>query len=248
MMKQTVILSTAALCLLVGGSTVATAQGQRGSQSATQQGKTLPHTTVSPTVQRQRVQQQQQRATQYQQHLGKQLPVVQQQTVQLQQQRRNAQARVQQQYATQLQQQQQQLAQQHARTSRSYSNDPYITAPPTYRYQVSGASRETNQYGVNVLQRAVSYGYQEGYDAGRADRSDRWASGYQNSPAYKDATYGYAGQYVDQGDYSYYFREGFQHGYQDGYNNRSQYGSASNGTYSILGSVLSSILGLQPIQ
>src|SRR5665213_3269154 len=210
-MKQTVILSTAALCLLVCGSTVATAQGQRGSQSATQQGKTLPHTTVSSTVQRQRVQQQQ--------------------------------------HATQLQQQQQQqLAQQHARTSRSYSNDPYITAPPTYRYQVSGASRETNQYGVNVLQRAVSYGYQEGYDAGRADRSDRWASGYQNSPAYKDATYGYAGQYVDQGDYSYYFREGFQHGYQDGYNNRSQYGSASNGTYSILGSVLSSILGLQPIQ
>jgi len=248
-MKQTVILSTAALCLLVSGSTGAAAQGQRGSQSATQQGKTLPHTTVSSTVQRQRVQQQQQRATQYQQHLGKQLPVVQQQTVQLQQQRRNAQVRVQQQYATQLQQQQQQqLAQQHARTSRSYSNDPYITAPPTYRYQVSGASRETNQYGVNVLQRAVSYGYQEGYDAGRADRSDRWASGYQNSPAYKDATYGYAGQYVDQGDYSYYFRAGFQHGYQDGYNNRSQYGSASNGTYSILGSVLSSILGLQPIQ
>jgi hypothetical protein len=233
-MLRAPFVTTAFMLLLVSGS--AEAQGNRG--------KALPRTRpVAPAVQHQRIQQQQQRATQYQQQLGKQLPRVQQQTSQLLQQQRAAQYRVQQQYAAQLRQQQQRM-----RVPRNYAHDPYITAPPTYRYNVSGMARETNQYGADVLRRAVSYGYQEGLSAGRADKQDRWSSDYQNSPAYQDATYGYDGNYVDQADYSYYFRQGFQRGYQDGYGNRLQYGSASNGTYSILGSVLSSILGLQSIQ
>jgi hypothetical protein len=43
-------------------------------------------------------------------------------------------------------------------------------------------------------------------------------------------------------EYSYYFRQGFQRGYEDGYYGREQYGTYSNGKYSILGSVIGSIL------
>ena len=60
--------------------------------------------------------------------------------------------------------------------------------------------------------------------------------------------YGYNGSYVDRGDYNYYFREGFRRGYDDGYYSRTRYGSSLNGTPTILGSLLSTILGLQPIR
>ena len=180
--------------------------------------------------------------TQYRQHLTKQVPVVQRQTAQLQAQQRTAQYRVQQQYTTKIKQQAQ-----HLTTNRNYASDPYVKAPATYRYTISGNARETNSYGVTMLHQAVNDGYQQGYLAGRADRTDRWKSDYQNSPAYLDANYGYTGNYIDQSDYNYYFRQGFQRGYEDGYSSRMQYGSSSNGSYSILSSVLSSILGLQPI-
>jgi hypothetical protein len=47
---------------------------------------------------------------------------------------------------------------------------------------------------------------------------------------------------VDLNEYQYYFREGFRRGYEDGYYGRYQYGSYSNGNYSILGAILDSIL------
>ena len=237
-MKRARVVSTALLLLVVGGSAMAHAQGNQGRKPAPP-----PPRPVSPAEQKQRVQAQQQRATQYNQRLPQQVHIVQQQTAQLQQQRRTAQPRVQQQYAAQLQQQQRRL-----QAPRNYSNDPYITTPHTYSYRVSGVTRQTNQYGADVLRQAVNYGYQQGYQSGQADRVDHWASNYQNSAAYQDANYGYSGNYVDQSDYNYYFRQGFQRGYTDGYNSRLQYGSSSNGSYSILANVLTSILGLQSIQ
>ncbi len=91
----------------------------------------------------------------------------------------------------------------------------------------------------------MNYGYEQGLQAGQADREDRWNTGnYQTSYAYQDASYGYNGYYVTQAEYSYYFREGFRRGYEDGYNTRSQYGSNSNGSTSILTAVLSQILNL----
>ena len=59
---------------------------------------------------------------------------------------------------------------------------------------------------------------------------------------------GTTGNYVDQADYNYYFRQGFRRGYDDGYNSQSRYGSVSNGTPTILGSLVSSILGLHSIR
>jgi hypothetical protein len=194
-------------------------------------------------VQRQRTQVEQQRAVQYRQRLAQQVNFSQQQAALLQQQRRLNQYRVEQQYLAQLRQQQLQL-----QAARNYSNDPYIYTAPSYRYGYSGVTRETNQYGADVLRQAVNYGYQEGVRFGQADRQDGWAANYQNSPAYRDANYGYSGNYVDQADYNYYFRQGFQRGYADGYNSQSQFGTSLNGSSSILSTLLSSILGLTSLR
>jgi len=202
-----------------------------------------PPAVLPAAVQRQRTQTEQQRATQYRQRLDQQVRFSQQQAAQLQQQKRANQYRAQQLYLAQLRQQQLRL-----QTARNYSNDPYIRTAPSYRYAYSGTTRETNQYGADVLRQAVNYGYQQGVRFGQADRQDGWAANYQNSAAYRDANYGYSGYYVDQADYNYYFRQGFQRGYADGYNSQSQYGTSLNGTSSILATLLSSILGLTSLR
>ena len=99
-----------------------------------------------------------------------------------------------------------------------------------------------------LLQQAVNNGYAEGVRAGQADRQDGYSRGYKDSYAYEDASFGYNGMYVESDDYNYYFRQGFPRGYEDGYNSRSQYGTNSNGTLGILGSVLSAILNLTALR
>jgi hypothetical protein len=202
-----------------------------------------PPAYLPAAAQRQRAQAEQQRATQYRQRLDQQVRVSQQQAALMQQQRRINEYRAQQQYLAQLRAQQVRL-----QTARDYSNDPYVRAAPSYRYAYSGYSRETNQYGADVLRQAVNYGYQEGVRFGQADRQDGLQSNYRNSFAYQDANYGYSGNYVDQSDYNYYFRQGFQRGYSDGYNSQSQYGTGLNGSSSILTTLLSSILGLTSLR
>ena len=247
-MKGIRLLSTVITVIAIGGPTALHAQDDHGrgrghaddKQPPGQQGR------VSDDEQKRRVQEEQQRAAEYRQHLDQQVRVVQQQNAQLQEQQRLAQYRAQQEYAAQLQRQQQEQLQR-AREARDYSRDPYITTPHIYRYNVDGAYRQTNEYGATVLRQAVNNGYQQGYRTGQADRADRWAPNYQNSPAYRDASYGFSGNYVDLSDYRYYFREGFVRGYNDGYDAQLRYGSYSNGSTSILGSVLSSILGFTTI-
>jgi hypothetical protein len=90
---------------------------------------------------------------------------------------------------------------------------------------VNGTTRQTNKYGADVLRQAVNVGYQQGAQAGQADRADGIASSYQRSFAYQDANYGYTGNYVAQSEYTYYFRQGFRRGYTDGYGTRAQYGT-----------------------
>jgi hypothetical protein len=204
---------------------------------------TAPPAYLPAAVQRQRAQTEQQRTTQYRQRLDQQVRFSQQRAAQMQQQRRLNEYRAQQQYLAQLRAQQLRL-----QTARDYSNDPYVRAAPSYRYAYSGNTRETNQYGADVLRQAVNYGYQEGVRFGQADRQDGLPSNYRNSFAYQDANYGYSGNYVDQADYNYYFRQGYQRGYSDGYNSQSQYGTGLNGSSSILGTLLSSILGLTSLR
>jgi hypothetical protein len=80
------------------------------------------------------------------------------------------------------------------------------------------------------------------------DKQDNWRFDYRESFAYQDANYGFDGRYVPQDDYNYYFREGFQRGYEDGYYERCTYGTNTNGSDSLLGTVLNMILNLQPLQ
>jgi hypothetical protein len=97
-----------------------------------------------------------------------------------------------------------------------------------------------------MLRQAVRSGYEEGVRAGQSDREDRWRNNYQESFGYQDASVGYNSYYVDLPEYQYYFREGFRRGYEDGYYGRNQYGTYSNGAFSLLGNVLGAILNLQP--
>ena len=199
---------------------------------------------VLPAVRQQRAQLEQRRTVQYRTRLDQQYRLGQQRAAQMQQQKHLAQYRAQQQYLAQLRAQQLRL-----QASRNYYNDPYVTAVPVYRYAYSGYTRETNQYGAAVLREAVNDGYQEGVRFGQADRQDGLAPNFQNNYAYQDANYGYAGNYVDQGDYNYYFRQGFQRGYTDGYYSRSQYGTTlANGSSSILATLLTTILGLTSLR
>jgi hypothetical protein len=162
---------------------------------------------------------------------------------QLQQQRRMAQYRYQQRYLENLRQQQIRLQQ--ARYY-DYNNDPYYYTAPSYRYYRSGRYYQVNQYAASQLRQAVNDGYEQGFYAGQADREDGWRNGsYRDSYAYQDASYGYNGYYVNQDEYQYYFRQGFQRGYEDGFNSRYQYGNYSNGKYAILATVLSQVLNLQ---
>lgn len=236
-MTKTTAISAAVLSLMFGTSVVAQAQDRHDDRDHRD-------ATVSQAEQQQRIRAEQRRAAAYQRQIDRQSMLAQQQAAALQAQRdRAAQYAFQQQYAARLAQQRAE-----ARAARDYSRDPYMTAPQSYRYVIGGTSRLTNQYGADVLKQAVNYGYQEGFQAGQADRQDHWAANYRNSAAYRDANYGYTGSYVDQSDYNYYFRQGFRRGYDDGYYSRNQYGQSLNGTYSILGTVLSSILGLTQLR
>jgi hypothetical protein len=247
-MKYVRVLSAAALCLAAGGHAAAHAQGRGQEQQEERKRKQdekdrKPDARVSPQEQQQRVQQEQQRTEAYRQHLDQQVRVAQQHATELQEQKRVAQARAQEQYAATLRLQQQRL-----QVQRDYARDPYVSTPHTYRYVIGGSTRQTNQFGADVLRAAVNNGYQQGYRTGQADRQDRRRSSYRTSFGYQDANFGYGGNYVDRADYNYYFREGFRRGYDDGFSSRSRYGTSSNGTPVILGTLLLSILGLQAIR
>lgn len=113
-----------------------------------------------------------------------------------------------------------------------------------YRVYRNGSYYNTDSRGAELLRQAVNRGYQQGFQAGKNDRSGRRGSNYNNSSMYRNGNYGYQ-NYVDSRQYQYYFQQGFQRGYQDGYNSRYQYGSNNNGNLNILGSILQGILNFQ---
>ncbi|MEO9035163.1 MAG: hypothetical protein ABI442_06640 [Gemmatimonadaceae bacterium] len=129
--------------------------------------------------------------------------------------------------------------------NRPYNRDYDDRLAYSYRYNLGGVYRETNQYGADALRQAVDRGYQEGYRAGLTDRRDRMPSNFQRAFDFQGNSFGYTGTYVPQGDYQYYLREGFQRGYDDGYFNRARYGSFDNGNPAILGAIAGGILGFE---
>ena len=148
--------------------------------------------------------------------------------------------------ARQVQQQEQlEQARRRAEVNRVYDRDRDDRPGYDYRYNMGGVYRQTNQYGVDALRRAVDLGYQQGYRAGQVDRRNGAAADYRRALDFQNDDFGYAGSYVPQSDYNYYFREGFQRGYDDAYWSRSRYGTYYNGNASILADVVAGILGLR---
>ncbi|MBK7394331.1 MAG: hypothetical protein IPI64_13700 [Chloracidobacterium sp.] len=146
-----------------------------------------------------------------------------------------------------------------------YNGNSNANTNRNHRYRVyrNGSYYNTDQRGAQLLRQAVNAGYRQGFEAGRRDLDGRRRISYSNSNVYQSGTYGYQ-SYVNQSQYQYYFRQGFQRGYQDGansryrdqYNNNNygqyndyeqqyQYGTRSNGVLSILGSILGQILNIQ---
>jgi hypothetical protein len=203
---------------------------------------TVQRVRLAPQAQQAVITQQQRRITQYSADLSQGRRVAEQQSVELQRQHRTAQYRFMQGYVSGLQQQEVAL-----RDYRyyNYDSDPYFYTPADYRYYRGDSYYETNEYGIALLRKALNNGYREGWLAGTADREDGWRPSYGSSYAYRDANYGYNGYYLDRGAYNYYFREGFRRGYDDGYNRSYRYGRYSNGTRSLLGSVLNVVLRIE---
>lgn len=132
--------------------------------------------------------------------------------------------------------QQQKIDQLRARNQASNAN--------RYRVYHNGSYYQTDNRGAELLKQAVNNGYQQGFNAGKNDRSSRRGGSYSNSSMYRSGNYGYQ-SYVDSSQYQYYFRQGFQRGYEDGYNSRYQYGSNNGGGLNILGNILQQVLNIQ---
>ena len=199
---------------------------------------------LSKQQQQERIHQQQENLALYRKNIELRQAIAKQNAQLLQQQKRLAHYRFQQAYYERLRQQQAQLPDDRY----DFNNDPFYYTAPNYRYRRDGRGYQTNQYGADILRQAANTGYQEGLQAGRADKQDNWRFDYKQSFAYEDANYGYDGRYVRQDDYNHYFREGFQRGYEDGYYDRRQFGTTTNGSDSLLGTVLSAILNLESLQ
>lgn len=138
---------------------------------------------------------------------------------------------------------QQRLLQEQRRWMTYRHHDRFHSTPFSQRYRFDGRYWNTNQYGMEMLRDAANRGYAEGIRAGRADRYDGWRSDYRASWAYREASYGYNGRYIDRDHYRHYFREGFRRGYEDGYHGRSRYGRRDNGQYLMIAAILAAILG-----
>ncbi len=188
--------------------------------------------------QRQWQDQQQRQANDYRRHIDNRQSTALRIVQALRQNNRNEQYRSQQRYYDRMNQQRR-----HYDNNRyDYYRGSYNYSPVIYRYSRGGSYYYANRYQADLMRQAINYGYQEGREAGRADRMDRWGYNYRDAYAYQDANYGYDGYYVDQSTYNYYFRQGFQRGYEDAYYNRYRYGRQYNNGYSLNDSVFRLIL------
>jgi hypothetical protein len=193
--------------------------------------------------------QEDQRQRDYQRSYDQRMRDSQRENERLQAQNREAQLRAQREYEDNVRRQREEFDRQRADRDRDRDRDrddrgrAYGYAP-NYSYRIGRSVRMTDRYGAELLQHAVSDGYEQGFEFGLADRRDGRGFGPHHTYGWRDGMYGYGGRYIDRGDYQYYFREGFDRGYEDAFYGSHRYGSiGSNGKAFILGTVLGTILG-----
>lgn len=231
--RLTLVLVAGAMLLLGSVTSAQGDRGQRGMQRQPAQGMQQGDRNREREERRERTLQQQ-RLRQYDQQRKMQDQVAQQRLRTLQTQKRQNHVQFLQQYQERLRQDQASLQ----------GNRNYQYSRRNFRYSRAGRSYTTDQSGAEMLRRGVNLGYQEGVRAGQADRQDRARFNYRDSYPYQDASYGYTGYNVDLTEYRYYFRQGFTRGYQDGFYDRWQYGTNSNGAFSLLGNLLQQIFNV----
>lgn len=108
-----------------------------------------------------------------------------------------------------------------------YSSRPGYRYSPSYRYSYGGRYYNTDDYGARLLRNSINFGYQQGIEAAYVARQSNWGYDYyRDCDAYRSGLYGYEGGYIDQGQYSYYFRLGFERGYREAF-----YGNGGNAGY-----------------
>lgn len=211
-----------------------------------QQERQLQQKRVSQQEQRERIRTQEQQLALYRKNIALREELAERDAQVLRRQKRIQHLRFQERYEERLRAQRAQLI----RVRYDYYNDPFYYTAPNYGYHRDGRYYRTNQYGIRQMERALQAGYNEGFWAGRADREDRWRYDYRSAFAYRDANYGYDGRYIDQYEYNYYFRQGFQRGYEDGYYGRQSYGrrnysDSNNDEWLIFGAVVAAIIGYE---
>ena len=221
-------------------------QEQQLQQKRQQEQKQLQQKRVSQQEQQERIRKQEQELALYRKNIALREELAERDAQILRQQKRIQHLRFQEQYEARLRAQRAQLT----RARYDFYNDPFYYTAPNYRYRRDGRYYQTNQYGIKKLEQALQAGYNEGFQAGRADREDRWRYDYRSAFAYQDANYGYDGRYIRQDEYNHYFREGFQRGYEDGYYGRQKYGRRNdsggiNDEWLIAGAVVAAIIGYQ---
>lgn len=198
---------------------------------------------LPPDRQRDLITQQRQRQNEYDLYLQNQQRELERRSMNLQRQHREAQYRYHRDYLDRLRDQRTRIGGHH-----DFDHDPFFSAAPSYRYRRSGHWYDVNEYAAALLQDAVSYGYEEGYRAGAADRADGWRYECEISYVYQDANYGFEGLYVSADEYHYYFRQGFRRGYEDGYYGRHRYGIEHDGSVRIMTDVLRLIIDLRVLR
>ena len=82
------------------------------------------------------------------------------------------------------------------------------------------ASAQYGQYGQNAQRQAEQYGYQDGVNDGRNDRSTGHSFRPTEDDSYRRGTNGYSDQSgISKDQYKQWYRSAYQQGYQQGYGN-----------------------------
>ena len=137
------------------------------------------------------------------------------------------------------------------RNFRANTNVVVVESSDRYRVYRNGSYYNTDVRGAEVLRQAVNEGYRQGFAAGRSDRDRYRRSSWSTSNVYRSGSVGY-NDHVDRNQYQYYFQQGFQRGYQDGsnrrfndgYNGNFDYGYYQNGTLTVIGAILDTVLNI----
>src|SRR5262249_53337715 len=88
--------------------------------------------------------------------------------------------------------------QRQAESERAYERVHVGPRVYSYRYNIGGVYRETDQYGADLLRQAINQGYEQGYRDGSIDRDEGAPANFGRALDLETGGFGYTGVYVPQ--------------------------------------------------